>query len=109
MPNAHHHGHRLSVPASIACVLAAGSPAQADEGFSYVRPSLVSACIALDTHIDELLDQHRTTDEFNEEAFFELIRLRYSARHSCTLGSYSEGIAIYERIPIRPVRSRPLR
>jgi hypothetical protein len=72
-------------------------------------PPLSAACRAWNSHIAELIDQHRTAHELDEEQFGEIIRLFYKAQTTCSALRFEEGLAIYETIPIGPVASRPLR
>ena len=74
-----------------------------------VRPPLSAACRAWDAHIDHLIDEHRLTDDLSEFDFFEVMRLFYAARSACLFGSFKEGLAIYDAIPIGRPKYRPLR
>jgi hypothetical protein len=73
------------------------------------RPPLSAACRAWNSHIAELIDQHRTAQELDDEQFGEIIRLFYEAQGTCSALRFKEGLAIYEAIPIGPVASRLLR
>jgi hypothetical protein len=70
---------------------------------------LSAACRAWNSHIAELIDQHRTAHELDADQLSEIIRLFDEARSACSALRFDEGLAIYEGIPIGPVASRPLR
>ena len=89
----------------ISCGLLVASASQAMEG----RPPLSAACRAWNSHIAELIDQHRTAHELDDDQFGEIIRLFYEAQRTCSALRFEEGMAIYEAIPIGPVASRFLR
>ncbi len=89
----------------ISCGLLVAGASQAMEG----RPSLSAACRAWNSHIAELIDQHRTTHELDDDQLSEIIRLFDEARSACSALRFEEGLAIYEAIPIGSVASRPLR
>jgi hypothetical protein len=89
----------------IGCGLLVNWASQAMEG----RPPLSAACRAWNSHIAELIDQHRTAHELDNEQFGEVIRLFYKAQTTCSALRFKEGLAIYETIPIGPVAGRPLR
>ena len=89
----------------IGCGLLVTGAGQAVEG----RPSLSAACQAWNSHIAELIDQHRTAHELGDDQMGEIIRLFYEAQRTCSAQRFDEGLAIYEVIPIGPVASRPLR
>ena len=78
---------------------------QAMEG----RPPLSAACLAWNSHIADLIDQHRTVHELNDDQIGDVVRLFYQAQSSCSALRFQEGLAIYEAIPIGPVASRRLR
>jgi hypothetical protein len=91
-------------------VLAVARPGDAQEKLdSPLRPPLSAACRAWDMHIDNLIDEHRLTGEISEPDFFEVIRLFYAARSACLFGSFKEGLALYDSIPIGRPKYRPLR
>jgi len=73
------------------------------------RPPLSGACRAWNSHIAELIDQHRTAYELDDGQLSEIMRLFYEAQRTCSALRFEEGLAIYEAIPIGPVASRPLR
>jgi hypothetical protein len=89
----------------VGCSLLVADVGQALDG----QPPLWAACQAWNSHIAELIDQHRTTHELDENQFGEIIRLFYEAQHTCSAQRFDEGLAIYEAIPIGPVASRRLR
>ena len=72
-------------------------------------PPLSAACRAWNSHIAELIDQHRTAHELDDGQLGEIIRLFYEAQGTCLALQFKEGLAIYEAIPIGPVASRLLR
>lgn len=89
---------------STACsVLVASSTCGAAE-----RPPLSDACKVWDHHVQDLIDQHRRSDELSEAQFFEILQLFYAARTACTAGSFAEGVEIYSRIGVGRAQSRPL-
>jgi hypothetical protein len=89
----------------ISCGLLVASASQALEE----RPPLSAACRAWNGHIAELIDQHRTAHELDDEQIGEIIRLFYEAQSTCSALRFEEGLAIYEAIPIGRVASRFLR
>ncbi len=89
----------------ISCGLLVTGASQSMEG----RPSLSAACRAWNSHIAELIDQHRTAHEVDDDQFGEIMRLFYEAQRTCSAQRFKEALAIYEAIPIGPVASRPLR
>jgi hypothetical protein len=89
----------------ISCGLLVTGASQAMEG----RPPLSAACRAWDSHIAELINQHRTAQELDDDQVHEIIRLFYDAGSACLALRFEEGLAIYEAIPIGPVASRLLR
>jgi 2,4-dienoyl-CoA reductase-like NADH-dependent reductase (Old Yellow Enzyme family) len=89
----------------VSCGLLAACASQAMEG----RPPLSAACLAWNSHIADLIDQHRTVHELDEDQIGDIIRLFYQAQSSCSALRFDEGLAIYEAIPIGPVASRQLR
>jgi len=97
---------RISVRALvISCAMLVTSTTSARE----VRPPLSAACRAWDSHIAELIDEHRTAQDLDDETFGEIIRHLYEARMACSALHFEEGLSIYEAIPIGPVASRLLR
>jgi hypothetical protein len=89
----------------ISCGLLVTGASQAMEG----RLPLSAACRAWNSHIAELIDQHRTAHELDDDQLSEIIRLFDEARSACSALRFDEGVAIYEAIPIGPVAGRPLR
>ncbi|HST95827.1 MAG TPA: hypothetical protein VLJ78_13715 [Microvirga sp.] len=89
----------------VGCWLAATCGASQAEG----RPPLSAACLAWNSHIADLIDQHRTVHELNDDQIGDVVRLFYQAQSSCSALRFQEGLAIYEAIPIGPVASRRLR
>jgi hypothetical protein len=89
----------------ISCGLLVTGASQAMEG----RPPLSAACRAWDSHIAELINQHRTAHELDDDQVHEIIRLFYDTGSACSALRFEEGLAIYEAIPIGPVASRLLR
>ena len=97
---------RISTQASvIGCGLLVMGATQAMEG----RPPLSAACRAWNSHIAELIDQHRTAHGLDDDQLSEIIRLFDEARSACSALRFDEGLAIYEAIPIGSVAGRPLR
>ncbi|MGF9763435.1 hypothetical protein AAII07_50725 [Microvirga sp. 0TCS3.31] len=89
----------------ISCGLLVTGASQAMEG----RLPLSAACRAWNSHIAELIDQHRTAHELDDDQLSEIIRLFDEARSACSALRFDEGVAVYEAIPIGSVASRPLR
>jgi hypothetical protein len=89
----------------ISCGLLVTGASQAMEG----RPPLSAACRAWNSHIAELIDQHRTAHEVDDDQLGEIMRLFYEAQSTCSAQRFEEALAIYEAIPIGSVASRPLR
>jgi len=73
------------------------------------RPPPSAACLAWRTHIRDLLDQHRLSDDLNDVQFDEVLRLVLDAEYACSTGHFTEGLTLYEAIPIGRVSSRPLK
>ncbi|MFC1457791.1 hypothetical protein ACETIH_13880 [Microvirga arabica] len=99
------HARIYAQASIIGCGLLVTGITHAMEG----RPPLSAACWAWNSHISELVDQHRTAHELDDEQLGEIIRLFYEAQGSCSAQRFEEGLAIYEAIPIGPVASRLLR
>jgi 2,4-dienoyl-CoA reductase-like NADH-dependent reductase (Old Yellow Enzyme family) len=99
------HARIFAQACVIGCGLLVTGASQAMEG----RPSLSAACRAWDSHIAELIDQHRTAHELDDDQIGDIIRLFYEAQSTCSALRFEEGLAIYEAIPIGPVASRFLR
>ena len=89
----------------ISCGLLVTGASQAMER----RLPLSAACRAWNSHIAELIDQHRTAHELDDDQLGEIIRLFEEAQSSCSALRFDEGVAIYEAIPIGSVAGRPLR
>ena len=89
----------------ITCSLLVTDASQAMER----RLPLSAACRAWNSHIAELIDQHRTAHEVNDDQFGEIVRLFYEAQRTCSALRFAEVPAIYDTIPIGLVASRPLR
>jgi hypothetical protein len=89
----------------ISCGLLVTGATQAMEG----RPPLSAACRAWNSHIAELIDQHRTAQEVDDDLFGEIVRLFYEAQRTCSAERFEEALAIYEAIPIGAVANRSLR
>src|SRR5215217_2960287 len=71
-------------------------------------PSLSDACAAWKHHIGNLLAEHRRADEVTDDEFGIAIGRFYDAQTACDSGRLTEGLAIYDRIPLAAVRERPL-
>jgi hypothetical protein len=89
----------------ISCWFLAPFASQATER----RPPLSAACRAWNSHIAELIDQHRTAHELDDDQLSAIIRLFEEAQSACSALRFDEGLAIYQAIPIGSVASRPLR
>jgi hypothetical protein len=64
----------------ISCGLLVAGASQAREG----QPPPSTACQAWNSHIAELIDQHRTAHELDDDQFGEVIRLFYEAQSACS-------------------------
>lgn len=73
------------------------------------RWSLEEACRVWQSHMADLIDQHRTASEMEDEQFGDVVRRFYEAQTACTAEHFNEGLALYENIPVGPVKGRPLR
>ena len=73
------------------------------------RPELSEACQAMQAHIADLLNQHRLSDDLDDAAFHNVMRLFYEAQSACTMGRFSDGLDLYSIIPIGRVSGRQLR
>jgi hypothetical protein len=89
----------------ISCGVLATCSSQAMEA----RLPLSAACRAWDSHIADLISQHRLVHELDDDQVHEIIRLFYEAGSACSALRFEEGLAIYEAIPIGPVANRLLR
>jgi 2,4-dienoyl-CoA reductase-like NADH-dependent reductase (Old Yellow Enzyme family) len=99
------HARIYAQASVISCGLLVMGASHAMEG----RPPLSAACRAWNSHIAELIDQHRTAHELDDNQLSEMIRLFNEAQRTCSALRFDEGLAIYKTIPIGPVASRPLR
>ncbi len=107
-------GLRSGLACTHACVtgllLAVSTPCRADVSPSCSSgPPLSAACRAWHSHISDLLDQHRKSNELDDAQFGEIVRLFYEAQAACTAEHFTEGLAVYEAIPVGRVERRPLR
>src|SRR5918997_5551791 len=75
----------------INCGLLLANPSQAMEG----RPPLSSACLAWNSHIAELIDQHRTAHELDDDQLSKIIQLFNEAQSACSALRFDEGVEIY--------------
>jgi len=91
--------------AVITCGLLAACPSKV----MAERLPLSAACRAWNSHIAELIEQHRTARELDDDELGDVIRRFYEAQHTCAALRFKEGLALYESIPIGSVMSRPLR
>ena len=73
------------------------------------RPLLSEACRAWYIHISDLINEHRKSDELDDVQLGEIIRHFYEAQMACTAERFTEGLAIYEAIPVGHVKGKPLR
>ena len=89
----------------VGCGLLVAGASQAMEG----RLPLSAACRAWNSHIAELIDQHRTAHELDDDQLSKIIRLFDEARSACSALRFDGGLAIYEAIPVGSVAGRPLR
>jgi hypothetical protein len=64
--------------------------------------------LAWNNHIADLIDQHRIAHEIDDAQFGDIIRQFYEAQAACTASHFTEGLALYDAIPIGQVRSRRL-
>ena len=73
------------------------------------RPPLSAACDAWDFHIQDLLDQHRYSQQISDDEFGTALSLFYAAKSSCTLGNEGAAFDMYGRLPLGRPASRELR
>ena len=73
------------------------------------RPPLSAACLAWNSHIAALIEEHRTALEMSDDQIYEIIRLFDDAQGACSALRFEEGLALFEVIPIKRITSRPLR
>lgn len=109
-----HNGLQLGRAHTYACVtsmfIAVSLPCQADVLPSRApRPLLPEACRAWYIHISYLINEHRKSDELDDVQLGEIIRQFYEAQSACTAERFTEGLAIYEAIPVGHVKGKPLR
>jgi hypothetical protein len=67
------------------------------------RPPLSAACSAWREHISELIDQHRTVGDIDENALFEFILQFTAARDTCSAGRQDVGLRMYDDIALERV------
>jgi|UPI0004B7079B hypothetical protein len=72
-------------------------------------PSLSAARAAWETHIRELMEQHRQATELNDTEFGNVLSLLYAANSHCFRGDTDAALATSSAIPLGPVRHRLLR
>ena len=72
-------------------------------------PPLSTARSAWKHHMADLLEQHRWAHEITDDEFGIFISRFYDAQTACDSGRLTEGLAIYDHIPLAAVRDRPLR
>ncbi len=85
------------------------SPTNPTGAMAWSRPSPTAACQVMQTHIAELINQHRQTDELDDTSFGRVIQLFYEAQLACTAERYEEALATYSAIPIGRLTRAPLR
>jgi hypothetical protein len=94
---------------ALSSLLADPGRARAHEMVGSDRPRAEAACQVMKAHVADLLDQHRRSDDLDDAAFGKVLSLFYEAQSACTLGRFSEGVAIYTAIPIGRVSPRLVR
>jgi hypothetical protein len=108
-----HRLNRLRMSARIyaACILTVVAlPARGAETVTWpARPSQSAACDAWDSHVRDLIEQHRQSADLNDAEFGHAMALFYSAKSHCTLGNLDAALAIYDAFPLGPISHRPLR
>ena len=108
-----HLSIRISLYAPICAAgiaAAVALPARAAETATWpARPSMSAACDAWDSHIQDLVEQHRRSTDLDDAEFGHAMSLYYSAKSHCSLGDPQAALAIYDALPLAPVRQRPLR
>ncbi len=92
-----------------ALALAAGCVDALAQPHERARPSDWAACRAWDSHMNDLLDQHRTAGDLSDEEFGTAVHLIYEARHACGVGRFSEAFDTYSRVPLGRARRLALR
>jgi hypothetical protein len=109
----HHLPIRISLCAPICAAgiaAAVALPTRAAETATWpARPSMSAACDAWDSHIQDLIEQHRLSTDLDDAEFGNALSLYYSAKSHCSLGDTQAALAIYDALPLAPVRQRPLR
>jgi len=104
----HSRPSHVQIPV-LACAVSCGLFVSGATQAMAERPPLSAACRAWNSHIAELIDQHRIAHELDDDQIGEIIRLFYEAQSTCSALRFEEGLTIYEAILIGPVASRPLR
>lgn len=109
----HDRRNRCRLHAQACAIVAAVAVAQdaygAETALWPSRPPASAACAAWESHIRELMEQHRWATELNDTEFGNVLSLLYTADSHCTRGDTDAALATYSAIPIGPVRHRPLR
>jgi hypothetical protein len=99
---------RVAACAGLACILmAAVAPEAGAAGpeSAHKRPSQWAACRAWDTHVADLIEQHRLADDLTDAEFSQLSSRFHAAKSACWVGSFDEGLTMFSSIPIgRPKR-----
>lgn len=110
---AQHLPIRISICAPICAAgiaAAAALPARAAETATWpARPSMSAACDAWDSHIQDLIEQHRRSTDLDDAEFGSALSRYYAAKSYCSLGDPQAALAIYDALPLAPVKHRPLR
>ena len=102
--------HRAWVwPAVIVFSLAFSATREALPQVGSGRPSPWAACGAWREHISDLVDQHRTAHEMDDEDLGEVERLFYAAQSACSGGNFSEAFDLYDSLPLGRVTAREIR
>ena len=96
-------------PAVIVFSLAFSATREALPQVGSGRPSPWAACGAWREHISDLVDQHRTARDMNDDDLSEVLRLFHAAQTACSRGSFSEALTLYDNLLLGTVTARQMR
>ena len=104
------NARRQLLPVSFLLLFAGPLAGRAEEPAKWpARPSLQAACIAWDTHVQRLIQQHRSAKEITPAEFEDALTRLAAAQSYCWSGNHGMGLATYETIALTPVHNRLLR
>jgi hypothetical protein len=75
----------------------------------FERPSPSDACRAWREHVGDLIDQHRTAHDIDDDALLEFVQQFNAARDACFIGSFELGLRMYGDIEIGRVHGALLK